>query len=404
MSQLRFCCVTLAALLLSVAADAVTIHVPGDQTTIQAGINAASSGDTVLVACGTYYEHDIIMRPGVSIVSETGQPDCVTVDALQLGRVFHCQAAGSTTTLTGLTITGGYCIGGSGPCGAGLLCISASPRVVNCIFKENDVVGHGGALDCRDSSSGEFIDCLFTGNSSTQKGGAVRCYHSSPSFENCRFEENSGDCGGALYCSVGSPSLINCVFEENTVPGDGGAVRCFDHSNPYFDSCSFVGNEAKWGGGLACNASCSPLMVACTFFGNGASTTGSALDCYDSSPPTLYRCILALGTSGGAVFVDGTDSTPTFTCSDIYGNAGGDWDWPISGQLGLNGNISEDPLFCSETGRYLDLCEDSPCLPENHPAGPGTCDLIGAFGVGCGPCGNVAVESMSWGAIKSLYR
>ena len=150
---------------------------PGDQPTIQFGINVASSGDTVLVACGTYYEHDILIRPGVSVVSETGKPDCVTIDALQMGRVFHCQATGSTTTLVGLTITGGYCTGGSGPGGAGLLCISASPRVVDCIFSENDAGYWRGRREvriddsrayeelepfdrrvfCRDSSSGEFV-------------------------------------------------------------------------------------------------------------------------------------------------------------------------------------------------------------------------------------------------------
>ena len=192
------------------------------------------------------------------------------------------------------------------------------------------------------------------------------------------------------------------MFEGNTVVGDGGAVRCYDHSNPYFDGCSFLGNEAKWGGGLACNVACSPLMVGCTFVGNNASTAGSALDSYDSSPPTLYRCILALGTSGGAVFVDGYGSTPSFTCSDIYGNAGGDWTGDIAAQLGVSGNMSMDPLFCDPFGGDYSLCEDSPCLPDNHPSG--SCDLVGAFGMGCGPCGDVSVESMSWGAIKSLYR
>ncbi|NQS98535.1 MAG: hypothetical protein HQ591_08780 [candidate division Zixibacteria bacterium] len=41
-------------LILSLPAFAVTIHIPGDYPTIQAGINAAVDGDTVLVADGTY--------------------------------------------------------------------------------------------------------------------------------------------------------------------------------------------------------------------------------------------------------------------------------------------------------------------------------------------------------------
>ncbi|MGE4485389.1 MAG: hypothetical protein AB7C97_09810 [Oscillospiraceae bacterium] len=38
------------------------IHVPGDQPTIQAGISAASPGDTVLVDPGTYNEKIIINK------------------------------------------------------------------------------------------------------------------------------------------------------------------------------------------------------------------------------------------------------------------------------------------------------------------------------------------------------
>jgi hypothetical protein len=79
-----------------------------------------------------------------------------------------------------------------------------------------------------------------------------------------------------------------------------------------------------------------------------------------------------------AVYTD-EDSSPLFSCCDIYGNEGGDWTGGISDQLGVNGNFSEAPLFCDPGVADFRLHADSPCLPGAAPE----CGLIGAWPIGC---------------------
>ena len=59
-------------LTLALPAHSATIHVPGDQPTIQAGIDAAAAGDTVVLACGVYLESGIQLRGGVTVASRWG--------------------------------------------------------------------------------------------------------------------------------------------------------------------------------------------------------------------------------------------------------------------------------------------------------------------------------------------
>ena len=397
---LRFLPLTFLALLAtSDTTTATTIHVPDELPTIQAGIDVASHGDTVLVACGTYYEHDIVMKSGVCLTSETGQADCVTVDAQQQGRVFYCCGVDDLASIVGFSITGGL----SGD-GGGILCdLSSSPRLANCTFFGNvatgTYVGYGGGMCCYNYSSPTLANCTFSGNQAYWSGGGMCCFDSFPTLTACTFSENqSNNFGGGLECFASSPTLMDCTFSSNQAYGYGGGMSCWYSSSPTLTDCTFSGNESGYGGGMSCWYSSSPTLTNCTFSSNQAHAVGGGMSCSDSSP-SFTNCIIAFSQPGRAVYCEDATSSPALTCCDVYGNAGGDWVGCIADQYGVNGNFSEDPLFCGDLNpdEPYTLHSDSPCAPEDNPE----CGLIGAWGVACGL---TAVEPVSWGAIKGMFR
>ncbi len=63
-----------------------TIHVPADQPTIQAGIEAAGDGDVVLVAPGTYIENVCFFGKAITLRIVNGA-DVTTINGSQSGQV-----------------------------------------------------------------------------------------------------------------------------------------------------------------------------------------------------------------------------------------------------------------------------------------------------------------------------
>lgn len=151
--------------------------------------------------------------------------------------------------------------------------------------------------------------------------------------------------GGAILCDGSSPTIRECLFINNTGDYQGGAITCFG-SYPKLINCTFAFNSAVYGGVL---------------YSNG-------------SNPRLYNCILAFNTLGGAIRGDAT-----LTCCDLYSNEGGDWDGSIATQANINGNFSDDPLFCSVVAEDFRIELTSPCSPfQNYD-----CGLIGALEADC---------------------
>jgi len=108
---------------------------------IQSGIDTASSGDTVQVAAGTYYEN-ITMKSGV-VIQGAGQ-GVSTIDGGGNGSVVTAISVDSTAALDGFTVTGGV-----SDYGGGMYNYNSSPTVTNCTFSGNSADWGGGMYTLR---------------------------------------------------------------------------------------------------------------------------------------------------------------------------------------------------------------------------------------------------------------
>jgi hypothetical protein len=252
------------ALFLVLPAHSAIIHVPDDQPTIQAGIDAAAAGDTVEVACGTYFEHGLVLTRAITIRSETRDPNCVTIDAERLGRVILAtHGYPGDTVLDGITIAGG--LAGDG---GGMLCNGLDSRreLRNVVFRENQATDGGGL-----------------------KGGLI-------DLQDCVFEDNFAFQGGGLFAKE-FVTATRCRFEGNSVQLSGGGAIAWqwpDEPSVEFSDCSFIDNEATQGGGL--DIFFAPVnVVNCDFVENRAAFQGGGVFIQGQSgePVTLQGCWIA---------------------------------------------------------------------------------------------------------------
>jgi len=129
-------CVALFLFSLS-EAQAKIIHVPGDSSTIQGGINGAVNGDTVLVAPGTYYEHINFNGKAILVTSEA-EPESTAISKLVGGLALVTFNSGEDTNsiIDGFTIRNATI---SGLDNGAILCDSSSPTIRNNILTQNAV-------------------------------------------------------------------------------------------------------------------------------------------------------------------------------------------------------------------------------------------------------------------------
>jgi hypothetical protein len=398
----------------------------GDAPTIQAGIDSASAGDSILVMPGTYDEH-LTMKSDITLMSQSGYEVTFLIPDDNLGPVITC------SDVTGAVISGFSFETVEVPSGAAVFCENSSVTISENRFYDMGATDKGGAIACFDGR-GVIENNIFDENGAGDWGGAIYLDGASPVITGNQFFGNSAQYGGAIAClNQSSPDILDNTFTENTAARQAGCIHCRYSSSPLIEGNVFRANTAGGSGGaIVVHELSSPEIrynvfwenhavnqgalgvsytssVVCehnTFYWNWAeglpSLTlpdgGSAIGCYSGSSLEVRNCIIAASTGPPAVACFG-DAVITLECNCFWLND--------SNYLGCSPGLHDfrgDPLFCDPDNGDFTLDESSPCTSSNSPNG---CGLIGALSVGCCTAGvrpDGQPDHTSWSALKALYR
>ncbi len=202
----------------------------GDAAAIQAGIDSAAVGDTVLVGPGTYYENILFRGRDIVLKSETGpeatvihgsptvRPSGLVGGPIHLGldtegaaTIFSPQAYTGTVVsfesqkspaavVEGFTVTGGR---------RGFILADASPTLRNNLITENDDPGSGGFC----------AGIMVTGTETAPSHVLIT--------DNIIANNRSGATGCAVFCGNTVVWIIgNQIRGNRTELGDGAGVCC----------------------------------------------------------------------------------------------------------------------------------------------------------------------------------
>ena len=327
-------------------------------TDLHSALSAASAGDEIWVAAGTYKPTattdrtiSFTLKNGVALYggfagtetlrTQRDPSTNVTILSGEIGAVgtgdnaYHVVLGGgtdNTAIFDGFTVTAGNA-NGAFPydAGGGMYNSSSNPSLTNLIFSGNSALSGGG---------------MFNNNSS-------------PSLTNVIFNSNSADDGGGMGNFTSSPSLTNVSFVANVASTSGGGISNYDTSSPSLINVLFNGNSAgSVGGGMVNVLNSGPSLTNVTFYNNSATSNGGAIGYSGNSggSPTLINVTVKANTAanGGGIY-NGNNSL-TIKNSILWGNTNGDLvnfnsSAPsitysiVQGGYAGTGNLSSDPLL-----------------------------------------------------------
>ncbi len=391
-------------------------------TDLQSAIVAASSGDEIWVAAGTYKPTtgtdrsiSFTLKNGVAIyggfdgtettLSQRDYATNVTILSGDIGTIgvnadnsYHVVIGSNTdsaTTLDGFTITKGnadtasplYYGGGlyshlgnltlsnlifkenSAAFGGGMFSEGyaiwsvARPTLTNVTFLNNSASGEGGGMENRDYSQPTLTNVSFISNISNRSGGGMLNLGNCDSIlRNVTFSNNTAVAGGGLSNLDSSSTLANVTFDNNTSSDWAGGMDNAGNGTTILTNVTFRGNSATGFGGAISNHvdNAELILINVTINGNSAGTYGDGV--YNGGGILNIRNSILHG-NGEEIYDDDINGTETVTYSIVQGGYAGlgnlDTD-PLLGPLQNNGG-STRTMALALGSPAIDAADDSIC-------------------------------------------
>jgi len=298
-----------------------SLQVPAEYASIQAAIDAASPGDTVVVAPGVYRENLDFMGKGITVTGR--QPADATmvaatiIDGDQKGAVVTFNSCEPPeAVLCGFTITNGSgqlefslnVLGSSARAGGGIRIGSESgPVIRNNVITGNRADLGGGVYACSISLALLEDNCIT--ENQALLGGGVRVagdFRKSRTRDHygqgqalpfqlrrCTVSHNRASIGAGISIDrVSSPVIVDNSIHHNVAVWDGGGIAIWDRSSPEVRgnriSCNRAGSVYGYGGGISIVNTCRPTLTGNVIRENWATGSvesgGGGVMAYRSSP------------------------------------------------------------------------------------------------------------------------
>lgn len=322
-------------------------------TDLQSALTAATAGDTIWVAAGTYkptsgtdrhlpfrlVKHVPLFGGFTGNETSIAQRNISANETILSGDIgtandhtdnsYSVVFSEDSTLIDGFTIQDGYADDAVYQNGGGINSGYKGKNLTirNCKFKNNYAKNSGNAIynlfDNLIVENCTFIDNNVYNNGFTTSGGAIYTENGDIAINNCHFTNNRAQSnGGAITVNNCRATLTSCSFESNRVEnGNGGAVYNGGGSGySKFTNCVFNSNYANNGNGGGVYSSYADSVINCTFYSN--------------------QC-----TGKGGNFAD--NFSPSFIVNTIFVNGGTDY-------YNLNGN-SHKVSYSYTTSKYQEI-------------------------------------------------